>query len=507
MGFKKQVNYYFLIAILALVGLSVWQLFIRQPLNKAIKLGLDLRSGTHLLLALNPPLLWTGTKGDLDAATQALTQMQQKKVSSQILLPLQTVLAKIDNEGTVPQKDAKKAGAALQKLGFVAQAQPWQTLLQKLNPQKVTLKDLARVKLVLEKRINEFGTKETIIQNFGSSHIIVDIPEETNPRKAEKIVSKTAYLDFKELTAAGKQYFNQTHNPPNFYNPALWKTIMNGSALKDVQTAPYGQPGGGSTQYQVNFQLTSKGAKIFGKATTQDVGYPIAIYLDGKLISSPIVDTPITGGNGDIQSFPLNKAVELTRFLQAGALPIPIKVVESAMVGPTLGHEALLESLAAGLLGLVTVIIFMLLFYRLPGFFACLALMVYALWLLGIMSKFFILTLPGIAGIVLSIGMAVDANILIFERVKEELWNGKTIPGAVDIGFQKAWSSILDSHVTTIIGAAALIWKGSASVQGFGVALLVGTALSLLTAWGVTRILMDWSVLNNLTTSRRAYGA
>jgi preprotein translocase subunit SecD len=513
MGEKKRVNLAFLILVLFLVGLSIWWLFFRQPIQDAIQLGLDLQSGTQLLLALEPNVKWSGTsddlKTDLNAAQSTLSEMQKKKVSPDILNPLEKAWASLENQGELSQVDFENLQSAVKKLGFVAEAQPWQDILSKLKPAALTPADVSRVKDVLERRINEFGTKEPIIQTFGENHIIVDLPAVTDPREAEKIVTKQAYLEFKELTPAGKAYFESHNAPPEYYDPLMWKTFMNGSALADAEEEPAGGSQGGGNTYVVAFTLTPEGKKIFGDVTSKNVGRPIAIYLDGIFISAPIVNEPITGGRGQIEgSFTLQEAHQLAVFLKAGALPIPIKIEESVTVGPTLGHEALVESLQAGFLGLGLVILFMLIFYRLPGFISALALIIYALWLLAIMSSFgFVLTLPGIAGVVLSIGMAVDANILIFERVKEELWAGKSIPTAVDIGFHRAWSSILDSHMTTIVGAAALIWKGSSSIQGFGMALLIGTVLSLITAWGVTRIFMDWTVLNNVTSSRTAYGA
>lgn len=508
MGAKKKYNLFFIGVIAVLVGLSVWWLFLKQPVKDAIRLGLDLQSGTHLLLELEPDLKWTGSKDDLTAAESALSDMQKKNVSPDIVKALESVDADIDNTNTVSQKDYDAAKDALAKLGYVAEAQPWQTLFTKLSPGEVTPDDLGRVKEVLERRTNEFGTKEPIIQNFGADRIIVDLPSVTDPEAAQNMVSKQAFLEFKELTPKGVQYF-ESHNSsaPDYTDPTMWKTVMNGSALEDAYEAPQGGSQGAGNSYVVEFQLTNLGKQIFGDVTTRNVGRPIAIYLDGKLISAPNVHEPITQGQGEIESFPEKDAHQLAIFLKSGALPIPIKVEESVTVGPTLGHEALIKSLAAGLLGLLMVIVFMLVFYRLPGFVAGIALLIYALWLLAIMSIFFVLTLPGIAGVVLTIGMAVDANILIFERVKEELWAGKSIATAVDIGFHRAWSSIWDSHVTTIVGAAALIWKGSSSIQGFGVALLVGTILSLITAWGVTRVLLDWTVFNNVTSSTKAYGA
>lgn len=508
MGEKKRINFIFLILVLGLVAASIWGLFFRHSFKENLALGLDLQSGTHLLLSLQPDYAWTGTPDDLKAAQDSLSAMKQKKVSEEVLTPLEGAAAKIADQSALPQKDQAAVLDSLAKLGTVAEAQSWRALLGKLRLKDVTPDDLQKVKEVLARRTDEFGTKEPIIQTFGTNHIIVDLPAVTDTREAEKIATKQAFLEFKELTPQGTDFFEHQNSLPAPNDPLMWRTVMTGAELKSALEEPRGGASAGVGEYVVHFSLTKEGTKIFADVTTRDVKKPIAIYLDGKLISAPIVNEPIRAGDGIIEAFPLQQAHELARFLKAGALPIPIKVEESVTVGPTLGHEALIKSLSAGLLGLVMVMIFMVAFYRLPGVFANLALLIYAVWLLAAMSIFhFVLTLPGIAGVVLSVGMAVDANILIFERLKEELWNGKSIASAVDIGFHRAWSSIFDSHVTVIIGAAALIWKGSTSIQGFGWALLLGTAISLFTAWGVTRVIMDFAVYNNLTESRAAYGA
>ncbi len=508
MGEKKLYNTLFLLGVMVLVGTSIWWLFVRQPFDKAIKLGLDLQSGTHLLLGLEPDYTWTGLTDDLTAADQSLSTIQKKNVSPDIAKPIEVANAKLRDQATLTQKEYKSLTDALAKLGNVKEAQPWQDVISKLKLKEVTPDDLQKVKDVLVRRTDEFGTTEPVIQSFGADHIIVDLPNVTDPKKAEDIVSKQAFLEFKELTPKGVEFYERNNSSANPDDPTMWRTVMTGDGLKDAHEEPKGSAAGTSGEYIVAFALTKEGTKKFGEVTSRNIGKPLGIYLDGKSISSPRVNTAITEGAGIIESFTLDKAHELARYLKAGALPIPIKIQESVTVGPTLGHEALIESLSAGALGLAMVMVFMLAFYRLPGFFANIALIVYAIWLLTVMVIFhFVLTLPGIAGVILTIGMAVDANILIFERIKEELWNGKSIPTAVDTGFHRAWSSILDSHVTVIIGATALIWKGSSSIQGFGWALLIGTVLSLLTAWGVTRVIMDWAVINNISTSRKSYGA
>jgi preprotein translocase subunit SecD len=243
----------------------------------------------------------------------------------------------------------------------------------------------------------------------------------------------------------------------------------------------------------VSFELTSDGAKLFGDYTSQHVSDYLAIVLDKQVISVPQIQTAITTGSGSITgSFTADEANSLAVQLRYGALPIPLRVVESQTVGPTLGQDSLRKSTTAGIIGLLVVISFMALYYRLPGVVADLALLVYAVITFALFELIPVtLTLPGIAGFVLSIGVAVDANVLIFERMKEELRGGRTLTQAIDMGFSRAWPSIRDSNLSTLITCAILYWFGSAFgasiVKGFALTLAIGVGVSLFTAITVTR--------------------
>jgi preprotein translocase subunit SecD len=212
------------------------------------------------------------------------------------------------------------------------------------------------------------------------------------------------------------------------------------------------------------------------------------------------------GGGPDLKKNE-DEALSLARYLRAGALPVPLKIVENQLVGPTLGKESLEKSLYAGIIGLIVVCAFMIFVYRIPGLLADIALIFYALVLMACFTEYgFVLTLPGIAGFILSIGMAVDANVLIFERLREELWDGKTVPKAVSTAFHRAWTAVLDSHVTTFIGAIVMYYYGSSSVKGFGLTLALGTFVSLITAVFVTRVFIDLISKNKIVNSRWLYG-
>ena len=331
---------------------------------------------------------------------------------------------------------------------------------------------------VFTKRLNSIGTSEILIAPAGVDRIIVEIPEMTDLEKAKSIVKKAGRLEFKEKV----------------FNPATgtseYKTVMDGRNLSKASVAP----GVGQDNWSVDFTLNSKGAKRFGEITGRMVGQPLGIFFDGQMHSEPVVKTAITGGQGQITgSFTAAEDTELCNILNAGALPVDVEILDAYTVSPTLGAESLYRSEVASIVGLAIVILYMICYYRVPGLCAAVALVIYAIWNLACMvipGLEFVLTLPGIAGFVLAIGMAVDANVLQFERVKEELWAGKSIKSALDIGFKRAFSSIIDGHVTTFIGALILFWFGASSIKGFGMTLMLGTALSLVTAIYVTRQLL-----------------
>ncbi len=357
---------------------------------------------------------------------------------------------------------------------------------------EITPQIMEQTIMVLDKRINELGTFEPIIQPQGDNSIIVDLPEVQDPQAAIEIIQKSAFLEFKEQSAT---------------DPSGWKTVMTGDKIKNAQMSLVNGP-------HVGFELTPEGSKQFAEITERNIKKPIAIFFDGELISAPVVQNvistgsgQITMGGGDDLKKKEEEALSLARYLRAGALPVPLKIVENQLVGPTLGKESLDRSLHAGIIGLAVVCIFMVFVYRIPGFLADMALIFYALVLMACFTEYgFVLTLPGIAGFILSIGMAVDANVLIFERLREELWEGKTIPQAISTAFHRAWTAVLDSHVTTFIGAIVMYYYGSSSVKGFGLTLALGTFVSLITAVFVTRVFIDLISKNKIVNSRWLYG-
>lgn len=337
-----------------------------------------------------------------------------------------------------------------------------------VNPQT-----MQAAQAVVRQRVDGLGVAEPLIQLKGDRQIIVELPGIKDPQEAVKLIGETAKLDFRRP---------DPKDPTKFVESGVY-----GKMLKDARANLRG-----ANDWIIEFEFNAEGAKKFGELTTELVGQPLGIFLDGNMISAPRVNSPITGGSGIIEGgFTAEDAKTLAIQLKAGQLPVPLKMVENRTVGPTLGQEAVDRSFMAAASGLAIVLIYMLWFYRIPGIMANISLGMYALFNLAVFKLIPItLTVPGIAGFILSIGMAVDANVLIFERTKEELRAGKSIFNAVEAGFNRAFSSIFDSNVTTLISSAVLYYFGTGLIRGFAVTLAIGVLISMFTAITVTRTLM-----------------
>ena len=406
----------------------------------------------------------------------------------------------------------------------------------KENPDvKPTPNDVEAVQRVLENRINEFGVSETTVQTIGEDKILIQLPGESQPEEAERRLKGTAKLEFKEqrqgtegeyraesqvrqqreielavlsqgLEAENQEEFAAAKKSLEESNQAIAKLFdsvgLTGTNLTDARP----QPDASGNRWEVAINFDDAGGKKFAELTKNlaGTGRSIGIFLDDELISAPVVgpefaDTGIAGGRAVITgNFDLEGAKDLAIQIKGGSLPFPVSVVENRTVGATLGQDSIRRSIIAASVGLVLVLVFMVVYYRLPGAIADAALIVYALLTLACYAIVGVtLTLPGIAGFILSIGMAVDANVLIFERTREELRAGKTLYRSVESGFFRAFSSILDSNVTTAIACIALLWLGSGLVKGFAVTLLIGVIVSMFTAVTCSRTLMLLVVLSN----------
>ncbi len=391
----------------------------------------------------------------------------------------------------------------------------------------VSAEAMSTARVIVENRVNGMlGVGEATVQQAGERRILVELPGEKDPETALATLKETGLLEFVDMgttplppgtliqtdfeqggvisqTASISETGNISATGGVTATAQVWHTVMTGAALKNVQVTA-GQTG----QPEVAFQLTSEGSKIFSEYTSQNVGKYLAIVLDKRIISVPRVNSPITQGSGVIQGqFTSEEANQLAIQLRYGSLPIPLKVVETRTVGPTLGQDSLRKSLIAGAIGLSIVVLFMALYYRIPGLLADAALVTYALLSFALFKLIPVtLTLPGIAGFVLSIGMAVDANVLIFERLKEELRDGRTLRQAIDLGWRRAWPSIRDSNISTLITCGILFWFGSAFgasiVKGFAVTLALGVLVSMFTAIVATRSYLH-IVLDNIKQSEK----
>ncbi|MGF1497029.1 MAG: protein translocase subunit SecD [Elainellaceae cyanobacterium] len=386
---------------------------------------------------------------------------------------------------------------------------------------EITPEKLEAVQQVVENRINGLGVSEAIVQTAGSDQLIVQLPGVSDPDQAERVLGGTAQLDFRQQQrgtdrtvletflrerAAILIQAEQEGTDPEEVRTALdrvngaiatlfEKSELTGDMLRDA----FPQPLPNANSWEVVLVFDNRGGDLFADLTKSvaGTGRTLGIFLDDALISAPTVDvqyaeTGITGGRASISGgFTTEGASELAIQLRGGALPVPVEIVENRTVGATLGQDSIRRSLYAGIGGLALVLAFMVVYYRLPGLIADLALVIYAILTFAAFSLLQVtLTLPGIAGFILSIGMAVDANILIFERTREELRAGRTLYRSVESGFYRAFSSILDSNVTTLIVCGALFWLGTGLVKGFALTLAIGVLISMFTALTCTRTLL-----------------
>mgnify|MGYP002594459486 FL=1 len=324
---------------------------------------------------------------------------------------------------------------------------------------------------VLDRRINGIGVAESVVQKAGNNRVIIELPGISDTTEAINMIGKTALLEFKIMDENGN----------------LGSTLLTGGALKKAQVG-YGNLG----EPQINFEMKPEGAIEFARITRENVGKQLAIVLDGKVQTAPVIRTEIPGGTGSISgNYTVEEAKRTATLLNSGALPIKAEIVETRTVGASLGDESIAASMVAGKVAMALIGIFMLIFYRFPGIVADIALVCFGIITFALLQ--FIgatLTLPGIAGLILSAGMAVDANVIIFERIKEELGFGNTIRGAINAGFSKGFVAIFDSNLTTLIITGILFIFGTGPVKGFAVTLTIGTVASMFTAIVMTKVLL-----------------
>jgi preprotein translocase subunit SecD len=364
---------------------------------------------------------------------------------------------------------------------IIYQAQP-------VNGVSPTQSDMQVIRDIIERRVNSTGVAEPVVVTQGKDQIVVELPGVDDPEAIRALVGQTGQLVFVPIppgtTVSSGQTLDLTTYPPLFSG-------------KEITSATLGPDSLG--KLAVNFTLSSEGTKLFADYTTNHVGEQFAIVLDGTVISAPVIRSPITDGSGQITGggagFAVAEANNLITVLRYGSLPFPVQELAYQTIAPTLGDYFLQSSIIAAIAGILLVLTLMLVHYRLPGAVASLALIYYTILVLALFILIGVtLTLAGIAGFVLSIGMAVDANILIFERMKEELRAGKTLTAATEAGFNRAWNSILDSNVSSLITAGILFWFGTSVIRGFALVLIIGVLSSMFTAVTVSRTILRLAV-------------
>ena len=355
---------------------------------------------------------------------------------------------------------------------LVLEAQTTETISQ------ITPDMMASLHFAIENRVNKLGVSETVVQRSGDKRLVVEIPDVSDLNQAKAYIGETAELDFRK--------------PVMQNGVEVWEaTGLTGKDLTRANLSTNSQNG----QWVVDLEFNGAGTKKFAELTKAMVGQQMAIFFNGELQSAPVIREAITGGRAQISGgdsgFVYDEAKTMVDLLNAGALPVPAKIIEENTVGPTLGADSIAKSKIAGALGLGFVMLFMVAYYKAPGIIANIALLIYGLILFALFKAIPVtLTLAGIAGFILSVGMAVDANILIFERTKEELKAGRTLFTAINSGFDRAWTSIFDSNMTTIITCIILYCCGTSIVKGFALTLALGVMVSMFTAITVTKNFM-----------------
>jgi len=493
--------------VVVVLALSLWYLY---PPRQNINLGLDLQGGIHLVLGVEADKYVAGQteraaedlKGGLERKGVAVKRVAREGLSA--------VVVELASPAT--WNDALTVAAEFGSFEVTQRDDKAGRFTLAMRERQVAqLRDDAVRQAVetIRNRVDQFGVAEPTITRQGEDRILIQLPGVQDPDRAKALIGKTALLEFRlldeqtpvEQALAGKlpetseilyqrRVDKETQTERKVPYVVQKRTLLTGAELTraEVQADP-NSPG----NWQVAIEFTATGARIFGEITEQNVGRHLAIILDGNLYSAPRINERIPGGRAVITGqFTVEEARDLAIVLRAGALPAPVTILEERTVGPSLGADSIRQGMIAIIGSALAVLLFMMVYYRLSGLIADVALVLNLVILLACMAAFgATLTLPGIAGIALTIGMAVDTNVLIFERIREELRVGKTPRAAIEAGFHRALRTIIDTHLTVMVTAAILYNFGTGPVKGFAVSLFVGLGASLFTAYFFTRLVFD----------------
>ncbi|MBN9049842.1 MAG: protein translocase subunit SecD [Rhizobiales bacterium] len=479
--------------------------------QRHVVLGLDLQGGSHLLLEVDSNAV---RKEKLETTRDDVRRVLREARIGYTGLAVrgQSVEVRL-REGTDQQQALTKLRELSQPLGGVLSSTGQRSLditteangLVRLAVTEPAIQERIRQSVdqsiqIVERRVNELGTVEPLIQRQGADRILVQVPGLQDPTRLKELLGKTAKLDFRMVDQTNSVEQAVQGRVPGedelLYAPQKQgrqpyliekRVLVSGGDLTDAQPG-FDQR---TSEPIVSFRFNTSGARKFAQATQENVGRPFAIILDNEVISAPVIREPILGGSGQISgNFTVQQANDLAILLRAGALPAPLTIIEERTVGPGLGQDSIEKGKLASYVGALWVVLFMLVTYGLFGLFANIAVAINVAMIFGVLSLLnATLTLPGIAGIVLTVGIAVDSNVLIYERIREEIRAGRTPINALDAGFSRALATILDTNITTFIAAAVLFFIGTGPVRGFAVTFGVGIITTVFTAFTVTRLL------------------
>ena len=476
-------------------------------ISKRINLGLDLQGGSYLLLEIdNEPVEIQKLQ---NTTTFIRNFLKSKKINfNDLRLQNKTIVFTVptidvdtvenfflDKESEINpyynQYKSHEFDLMIDDSKFILSLSKYGLIEIKTSSQDQALE-------IVRRRVDEVGTNEPNIIKRGNNRILVELPGLDDPMRIKSLLGKTANLTFRFVTQNNNDSFGtEMLQFENGVNEAMVskRIILNGENLLDAQPQMNNQ----TNETVVSFTLDRVGAKRFGKATSTGIGKQLAIVLDGKIVSAPTIQTVIASGNGQISgNFTFQSATDLALLLRSGALPAPLNIIEERTVGPDLGQDSINAGVIALMIGFLLVIIFMLFKYKIFGLIANVTLLINLFLLVGVLTIFeATLTLPGIAGIILTVGMAVDANVLIFERIKEEIKNEKNNIIAFDIGYIKSKTAILDANITTLIAAIILFLMGSGPIKGFSITLVVGIFTTLFSVYFIARMLTSIYVVKN----------
>lgn len=497
--------YWKIVLILVVVVVSVW---FAHPIKEKINLGLDLQGGMHLVLDVEAE---KAVESTLDRYVMNLRDAfkKDKIESASVERDKDNILINLSD--TSKEKDVEKAVSEITDMEKISSSSGSNRMVYQINGKMRKYIEERAVDQGLEtirNRVDQFGVAEPSIQRQGDRRIIIQLPGIKDTDRAIQLIGKTAQLEFKlvdddrsledalkgNITDGDEMLYQRVTNPDSgevSKKPFLIKkeVMMTGESIVNAEVridSQYNEP-------YVSIEFDKGGSNLFGKITKDNVKKRLAIVLDNNVYSAPVIQEEISGGRAQITgSFTTEEAHDLAIVLRAGALPAPVKILENRTVGPSLGKDSIEMGLKSTIMSGVLILIFMIFYYRLSGLIANIALFLNLIILAGAMAYFkATLTLPGIAGIILTIGMAVDANILIYERIREELRHGKTIRAAIDSGFKRVFITIFDSNITTLIAALVLFQFGTGPIKGFAVTLSIGIVASMFTSVFVSRFIFD----------------